>query len=445
MSTSLVKASPSALGMPEEIHAKIAAFKEIAALAQAGFFPDGIKTAQQAMAVCWMGDAVGAHPMIALQNVIPIHQRLYFQWRFKWGLILSRYPEAEYEHVEDSEQQHVVRGRIDPRKQWTTVTFTREQCRKNPVTSKNPLYESDWPDMGFKGAMQRLCDRIAPHVLMGLPSDLPEYRADDAPASLPADPAAVLERAGASHAEVVPEAARDWPKDLFVFIRGLYWNGKKGKPEQEKRAIETAVNAARGSKDFTLPGVLAPSVAREALEFLQKKYPDGKLGPGSAENGGTAASGTPSPSGAGVDAPATAGPEPKNFDEQHADASLEKLDEELGEEVPLEDAPAPAPVDPVLAAQEAAFNAQFEADGTVVVLFDLVKKGKKAFPGRPFVKEAPPGSGAWYFVDKDISQQRGYTSGKLLSKDGEQKVSADECRILVELLRKAGVEGPVGR
>lgn len=445
MDKTLVKAVPTVLGSPEEIHSKIAAFKEIGALIEAGFFPDGIKKASQAIAVCWMADAIGVHPMVALQNVIPIHQRLYIQWRLKWGLIKSRYPDAEMEKVSQDATQCTARARTSPSRSWVSVTFTKEQCEANPVTSKNPLYKSDWPDMSFKACAHRLADLIAPEVMMGLPSgdSAPEFTAPEPIA--PADPAQVLAKASESKAEVVPdepaEMVRDYVKDLFTFIRKLYTNGKKGEKDKEKRAIEAAINAARGTKDFTLPGVLAPSVAREALEYLEKKYPGGNLRPESAENGGTVLSGTPSPSGAAVEADATVDPDVKGFDEQHADENLEPPVEEPA--VPIERPGGTE--DPAVTALAAADRAAWEADGTTIVLFNLVKAGKKTFPTRRFVVEAPAGSGAWYFVDAEISKERGYKSGRLLMKDGAQAIEADECRILVELLRQAGVEGPTGR
>ena len=102
--------------------------------------------------------------------------------------------------------------------------------------------------------------------------------------------------------------------------------------------------------------------------------------------------------------------------------------------MPLE----PESVDAVVASGE---SAMFEADGQTETLFLLAGAAKKAHSGRTFLKEAPAGSGKWFFVDPKISKARGYTTGLKVydANNGGQCIEPAECRALVHLMREEGI------
>ncbi len=82
-----------------------------------------------------------------------------------------------------------------------------------------------------------------------------------------------------------------------------------------------------------------------------------------------------------------------------------------------------------------------EEDGKVKTLFDLSRAAAKTHPGRTFVREAPKGSGKWYFVDRDICVEHGHTGGgPLLQQDGVQSIEPEKCRLFVVAMRKLGIE-----
>ena len=98
MSSALQVASMS---LGNEMVLKAQAFKELGALCETGLF--AVKSFKEVVAICWMADAVGAHPMVALQNAYVVKGKVGFDWRFKWGLIKSKLPGVEYEVVEGLE------------------------------------------------------------------------------------------------------------------------------------------------------------------------------------------------------------------------------------------------------------------------------------------------------------------------------------------------------
>ena len=467
------------MGSPGEMLQKAQAFKELGALVESGFLPSGFTNVKQVAVVCWQADALGVHPMVMLQNCTIIHQRPYFSWRLKWGLIASRYPEAEMETVKQTEELCAVRARKSPQSPWQSVTFTREQCRKNPVTAKNPLYEQDWLDMSYKACVHRICDRLAPEVLLGLPSgELNEV--DDVPTNAEPGP-----KPGASVAEVLgaaagpemaatqgnsreggadsgsrpdapveaaaPPAVRDWTKECFALIDSLWKPKPKEAPTTRRRVCELILTELRGEK-VKLTTSIAPSDAHDILEYLVNKYPNGTLeretednGPQSSrgndgEAGAPTADATSAPTssvdggGATEAAPGTDAP-PAAPSMSMSDMAAEGGGEEEYE-VPLGEGP---DVDPVAAAADAAERERFDADGRVLTIFAIAKAAQKTHPGVPVVKEAPPGSGKWYLVHFDVMKARGRTNGRLIQSDGEQKIDSDECRALVVLLREHGL------
>lgn len=385
-----------------EMLAKAQAFKELAAMAiTTGLFPEGIKTVAQAVTIMWMGDAIGVHPMIAGQHIVPVHGKAYFQWRLKWGLVKSRNPLAELETVMFDDAKRVMRARVHPSRPWSTVEFTLAYAQKHPVLKKNPAYTESWPDMSKKACVHRLIDEIAPEVLLGLPSgEFGDFDASDdaipptpvrepsaaevlgdaarkvepvdaggdaaAPARQTAAPSAPAPSPAAPSPAAAPatELFRDWNKELSELVN-LIWNGgKKAESkgawtnEKKRQTCSIILSEVRGEK-VTLGArdTIPPSDAKACVELLWRKYPQyAGSNSGAVENGGSSGvQGDGAP--AGESRGSTTAPinEAKGFDEQHADANEIPYD-------PEPDAPAvPPAVPPVV---------EVDADGEPLLPWD---------------------------------------------------------------------------
>lgn len=462
-------------GSTGDLVLKAQGFKEIASLVESGFFPSGVTNVKQAMMLCWIADALNLHPLVAIQNVSIIKQRPYFSWRLKWGLVKSRYPEAEMETVKQDDAICTIRCRLTAKGTWQSFSFTREQCRANPVTRKNELYEQDWPDMSYKACVHRALDRLAPEVMLGLPSGELEA-VDDVPTNTePAQRSAaeVLEsaagagavesgaatggnppdRQGAPAATTAPPAepkVYDPIAACFAKIDKVWLLHPKTAGPRRREVCEEVLSKLRGEK-VKLTTTMAPSDAADILAFLNEKYPDGGTPAASAVVAGetvvgdtlAGAPGHESPTGA--DEPATidgGGEGPAGTDAPAATSEPEEVEADVALEPDM---------DPdVQAAAEAAERERFERDGEVATILDIARAAAKTHPGVPMLKESPAKSGKWYLVNMKAMQARGRTSGRLIytvSESGatEQKIDADECRALVGLLREQGMMGTVTR
>lgn len=384
---------------------KIAAFKELgAALAQLRL--NGWDTVAKCIAACWLADGLGMHPAIFMQNnycaeyaagkivVIP-------QWPLVLALLRSRVPGFTFRMVEDSERGcTVVMGNA---RDTHTETYTiKDAARQGLVFLKpdgTPDYDNPkWKYSAWKGgnlremfrakAIRRGGSVIGPEAMMGLPSggdfDNDAAAAEDAPAAdMPSMPVSVT--AGTSTAVEV-----DWKESLRTEIRARWGGGLKGKKMLE---IANLIAKEVGLEAFKSADEITSESARRMVEFLRQKYGlTGKAGASAAEN---------TEQDSGMDAAPSA------------------------PEVPLE--------------MEAEVAAEADADGDVATLLKLADKGAVTHPGVVFVKEAPKGSGAMYFVHGPTVKNMGLSAGILLSKAKAQVVSPDVCRRLVVAMRTLGV------
>jgi hypothetical protein len=120
-----------------------------------------------ATAAVLQGITLGLDPMTALQQIYIVHGRPGMYTEIKVALVKSRGHEVWTEDISD--HRAVVCGRRKGTDYIERVTITMEQARKAGWTT-NAAYGKTPQDMLYARAAGRVCDRIAPDVLMGIAS-----------------------------------------------------------------------------------------------------------------------------------------------------------------------------------------------------------------------------------------------------------------------------------
>lgn len=120
-----------------------------------------------ATAAVLQGITLGLDPMTALQQIYIVHGRPGMYTEIKVALVKSRGHEIWTEDISDS--RAVVCGRRKGTDYIERVTTTMDQARKAGWT-RNEAYGKTPQDMLYARAAGRVCDRIAPDVLMGIAS-----------------------------------------------------------------------------------------------------------------------------------------------------------------------------------------------------------------------------------------------------------------------------------
>jgi hypothetical protein len=157
----------------------------VAPLVGTAFVPDAYKpkidpraTAEQkaearemaianATAAVLQGITLGLDPMTALQQIYIVHGRPGMYSEIKVALVKSRGHEVWTEDISDT--RAVVCGRRKGTDYIERVTVTMDQARKAGWTT-NQAYSKTPQDMLYARAAGRVCDRVAPDVLMGIAS-----------------------------------------------------------------------------------------------------------------------------------------------------------------------------------------------------------------------------------------------------------------------------------
>jgi len=121
-----------------------------------------------ATAAVLQGLTLGLDPMTALQQIYIVHGRPGMYSEMKVALVVSRGHEVWTEDLTDS--RAIVCGRRKGTEYVERVVVTMEQARKAGWTAKNDNYTKNPQDMLYARAAGRVCDRIAPDVLMGIAS-----------------------------------------------------------------------------------------------------------------------------------------------------------------------------------------------------------------------------------------------------------------------------------
>ena len=120
-----------------------------------------------ATAAVLQGITLGLDPLTALQQIYIVHGRPGMYTEMKVALVKSRGHEVWVEDLTDS--RAVVCGRRKGTDYVERVTVTMDQARKAGWTS-NQAYTKTPQDMLYARAAGRICDRVAPDVLMGIAS-----------------------------------------------------------------------------------------------------------------------------------------------------------------------------------------------------------------------------------------------------------------------------------
>lgn len=121
-----------------------------------------------ATAAVLQGITLGLDPMTALQQIYIVHGRPGMYSEMKVALVVSRGHEVWTEDLTDT--RAVVCGRRKGTEYTERVTVTMDQARKAGWSAKNDNYTKNPQDMLYARAAGRVCDRIAPDVLMGIAS-----------------------------------------------------------------------------------------------------------------------------------------------------------------------------------------------------------------------------------------------------------------------------------
>lgn len=313
-------------------------------------------------------------------------------------------------------------------------------------------------DDDYYRALTEVARAVDPKLPFDLhPGAMPEYRSSDHRKwyehVMAMPPLSKVEPVKAA----APPVAEDPRKALGEEIKRVYGMTK---PAQRLKKAGEVMSMVRGSRiEYERADSIAPSEALEMVNWLREKFPPGTVAP--ADGGGGATAGAE-----GKDAPAVMEAEPEPVAPHQA--PLCRFPGCGGEAVvigpqgafcddhaPAEEAPEPEapPAEEVVEAEppaddlaDAALRAIHERDGKVNTLFMMAANAAKS--GRAYAKEAPKGSGSWWFVDGPILRAKGSLDDAgqpksiLLQRNKEQAVSPDDCRWLIRQMREAGVTLP---
>lgn len=168
------------------VNAAQQAHQLVAPLVDTAFVPDAYKpkvdpraTAEQkqaayqvavanATAAVLQGITLGLDPLTALQQIYIVHGRPGMYTEMKVALLKSRGHEVWVEDLTDT--RATVCGRRAGTEYVERVTVTMDQAKKAGWTAKNDNYNKTPQDMLYARAAGRVCDRVAPDVLLGIAS-----------------------------------------------------------------------------------------------------------------------------------------------------------------------------------------------------------------------------------------------------------------------------------
>ncbi|HTY35394.1 hypothetical protein [Mycobacterium sp.] len=133
-----------------------------------------------ATAAVLQGISLGLDPLVSLQQIYVVHGRPGMYARIKVALVIAAGHEIWTDDLTDT--RAVVAGRRRGSEVVERVTVTMDQARRAGWT-KNETYAKTPADMLYARAASRVCDRIAPDVLMGIASveDIQDEAASEAP------------------------------------------------------------------------------------------------------------------------------------------------------------------------------------------------------------------------------------------------------------------------
>lgn len=133
-------------------------------LAQSAFIPDAMRGKPADVAAAMMkGLELGIDPLDALANMHVVKGKVGFYAEFMRRRIIEAGHEIEF--LETTDDRCKIRGRRAGSEAWQTVVFTAENARKAKIDLGN--YPAD---KLVARASSRLCKRVFPEVLAGMPT-----------------------------------------------------------------------------------------------------------------------------------------------------------------------------------------------------------------------------------------------------------------------------------
>lgn len=405
---------------------KVKAFQQMSAAASSGLFPAGYDNVQKIQAACWFADGLGVHPTVYMEGVQPVQfgskTMREPKWEFVNALLRARLPGFDFVVHEESEEACEIEFFAAGRKPQR-VRYTMDEAVKQGLAGTNgrnrDTYEKNARKMLFKQNFKIGADRIGADVLSGLPSltfdeDATPTREPSTAEVLEAEIAKHMEQeiepnAGVAPDKVVPVAethagpefrpgaAAPAPADAvgprkraYLLIRQFYGGKITDAVALEKasflyNALQEEKTGVNPKAAFTKAGHLGPVEAEQIIEYLTAKMAKAAAPTGAGEVGSQ-------PPGA---------------------AATLKIEHVGGGGVtwttePDDDEAPPAEVvepEPEARSARDAFNDLFTTVARARPLF-----GAKHADGswtRSFIKEAPPGSGKFYYVDDATFREAG--------------------------------------
>lgn len=356
------------------IDEKMRAFEQIAAnLAQLKL--NGWDNTSRGKAACWLSDGAGMHPAIFIQNhwCMEIKGRLTVEpkWEFVVAMLQSRLPGFTWKVIEETATKCVVWMKSATEEH--TVTYTIEDAVRQGLTTKgNTAWGANDREMLFKQCVKRCGKRIGAAALIDLPIGIE------------------------GNEIAVPRTDGDKPKETSAaeVVDGALTDGAQAEP---KAKPERATRPDQATAIKALSAALVRKFGRQtkevALVNATRIYNAMLLKE------------------TGVDTQSTF----KRVDDIGPNEAERMVVFMESNGITTEPAPTTEPEEQAPAAEE---TPETEADGQETTpatdgrtpyarLMDTVVRARRVFKDRNFVKEAPPGSLKFWFVDQKILAEAG--------------------------------------
>lgn len=395
---------------------------------------NGWGTVQKAKAACWLAQGAGMHPAIFIQNhyCMEIGGKLLVEpkWEFIVGMLQSRIPGFTWETLIETDDCAEVR--MSDGKSTHTVRYTLADAKRQGLLTKT-AWQSNSREMLFKQAVKRCGRRIGAAALMDLPvgldGDSMEVGVEEAP-----NVAAEIEKAIADAPreerdavdvpfEEAPSPSSTSPSDTPPTVSTSPSDPDANPLETPKERLARLIKKKYGP--MSGQGMLERATWLYNESVKERTGVDPKEKP---KKGGLG------PIEAGQAADWLEAQMAKKDSREEPAAAAEPVPEVEDEPPPAEEAAAPEP-EPPARAPSRLFEPTKEA--AYDVLMDTVFRARKLFAPRQFIKEAPPDSNIFWFVDQDIFKEAGYTGSVKLQKAGEVVADVATLEQLRKILEKA--------
>ena len=182
MSSELVKRAPQSLVPVGE---EWKAYLQIAQVwVDSGMLPTHIKTPQQALATMLAARDFGIKHTAAFKGLWLMNGKVQMEAQVMLGLVIGRLPSFEYTIIEQTDAGCILEGRRDKSKPWIRASFNAKDALRAGLLDRNPTYKTYPVDMYFSKAVERLCRRVAPDVLLGICYDKEEMEVIGTPSPI---------------------------------------------------------------------------------------------------------------------------------------------------------------------------------------------------------------------------------------------------------------------